>query len=188
MDRRPGDLGTAGQEVGERTAFADRIYLPILEPAPRTDRRGGRGVHHASHGGNDDPREHRPQAWWCRDGRIGEEPFRDGSRYVWSSRAATRFQEVRGNHPRGLGSATHGHEGIGQSLTAIAESRRPTQSVPMTIYLVELLAVGSCYRLADIPRPESWRILTVSASAFPKGMGVVDRHYHAVVERAEWLA
>ena len=42
--------------------------------------------------------------------------------------------------------------------------------------------------LGDVPRPESWRTLTVSASAFPKSMGVVDRHSHAVVERAEWLA
>ena len=42
--------------------------------------------------------------------------------------------------------------------------------------------------LGDVPRPESWRTLTVSASAFSKSMGVVDRHSHAVVERAEWLA
>lgn len=42
--------------------------------------------------------------------------------------------------------------------------------------------------LGDIPQPESWRTLTVSASAFPKSMGVVDRHSHVEVERTEWLA
>lgn len=42
--------------------------------------------------------------------------------------------------------------------------------------------------LGDVPRLESWRNLIVSASAFPKSMGVVDRHSHAFVERTEWLA
>lgn len=42
--------------------------------------------------------------------------------------------------------------------------------------------------LGDVRRPESWRNLIVSASAFPKSMGVVERHSNAVVERAEWLA
>lgn len=42
--------------------------------------------------------------------------------------------------------------------------------------------------LGDVPRPESWRNLIVSASAFPKSMGVVDRHSHAFVERTDWLA
>ena len=42
--------------------------------------------------------------------------------------------------------------------------------------------------LGDIPDAESWRTLTVSASAFPRSMGVVDKHSHAYVERAEWLA
>lgn len=40
----------------------------------------------------------------------------------------------------------------------------------------------------EVPQPELWRTLIVSASAFPKSMGVVERHSHAVVERAEWLA
>ena len=47
VDRRPGDLGTSGQGAGESTAFADRICLPILQPAARADRRGERGVHDA---------------------------------------------------------------------------------------------------------------------------------------------
>ena len=42
--------------------------------------------------------------------------------------------------------------------------------------------------LGDVPRPESWRTLIVSASAFPKSMRVVERHSNTVVERAEWLA
>ena len=42
--------------------------------------------------------------------------------------------------------------------------------------------------LGDVPRPESWRNLIVSASAFPKSMEVVERHSNTVVERSEWLA
>ncbi|MYB06639.1 MAG: hypothetical protein F4Y24_09835 [Gemmatimonadetes bacterium] len=42
--------------------------------------------------------------------------------------------------------------------------------------------------LGDVPYPSRWRTLTLSASAFPKSMGIVDRHSHAVVARTEWLA
>ncbi len=44
--------------------------------------------------------------------------------------------------------------------------------------------------LDEIPKPKRWRTLTVSGSAFPPSMGkgVVDRHSHSLVERAEWLA
>ena len=42
--------------------------------------------------------------------------------------------------------------------------------------------------LGDVPEPNRWRTLTLSASAFPKSMGVVDRDSHSVVARAEWLA
>ena len=33
-----------------------------------------------------------------------------------------------------------------------------------------------------------WRTLTISASAFPQSMGVVQRNSYALVERTEWLA
>ena len=42
--------------------------------------------------------------------------------------------------------------------------------------------------LGDVSDPNRWRTLTLSASAFPESMGVVERHSHAVVARAEWLA
>ena len=42
--------------------------------------------------------------------------------------------------------------------------------------------------LADVPRLGLWRTLTLSASAFPQSMGVVERKSHAVVARSEWLA
>ena len=42
--------------------------------------------------------------------------------------------------------------------------------------------------LGDVPHPNRWRTLTLSASAFPESMGVVERHSHAVVARTEWLA
>lgn len=42
--------------------------------------------------------------------------------------------------------------------------------------------------LLDVPEPQAWRTLTLSASAFPRSMGVVDRKSHGFVEREEWLA
>lgn len=42
--------------------------------------------------------------------------------------------------------------------------------------------------LGDVPEPNRWRTLIVSASAFPQSMGVVDRDSHGVVARVEWLA
>ena len=42
--------------------------------------------------------------------------------------------------------------------------------------------------LGDVPDTNRWRTLTLSASAFPQSMGVVERHSHAAVARAEWLA
>ncbi len=42
--------------------------------------------------------------------------------------------------------------------------------------------------LSKIPALSLWRTLTLSGSAFPSSMGVVDRHSTLHVERAEWLA
>ena len=42
--------------------------------------------------------------------------------------------------------------------------------------------------LADVPDPDSWRTLTVSASAFPWSMTIVDRNSHRYAARTEWLA
>ena len=42
--------------------------------------------------------------------------------------------------------------------------------------------------LGAIPDKRQWRTLTVSASAFPLSMGVVNRHSSARIERSEWLA
>jgi hypothetical protein len=40
--------------------------------------------------------------------------------------------------------------------------------------------------LAEVPNHGSWRTFTLSACAFPKSMGSVDRHSHDHVDRAEW--
>ena len=58
---------------------------------------------------------------------------------------------------------------------------------------VEDMVTGGVVRLAsqflrDIMNPSRWRTLIVSGSAFPQGMGVVERNSHAVVTRVEWLA
>ncbi len=42
--------------------------------------------------------------------------------------------------------------------------------------------------LADVPVISKWRTLTVSACAFPKSMGGVERNASDLVDRAEWLA
>ena len=41
--------------------------------------------------------------------------------------------------------------------------------------------------LGDVPDPNRWRTLTLTASAFPQSMAVVERHSHTLVARAEWL-
>ena len=41
--------------------------------------------------------------------------------------------------------------------------------------------------LAAVPHLPQWRTLTVSACAFPMGMGVVERHSYRLIERSEWL-
>jgi hypothetical protein len=42
--------------------------------------------------------------------------------------------------------------------------------------------------LAEVPDHQRWHTFTVSACAFPKSMGVVERNSHAFVERADWVA
>ena len=42
--------------------------------------------------------------------------------------------------------------------------------------------------LAAVPHHNSWRTLTVSASAFPVSMGGVIRHSHDFAERVDWIA
>lgn len=48
-------------------------------------------------------------------------------------------------------------------------------------------ALGRAF-VEEVPKPARWRTLTLSGSAFPRGMGIVQRKSHAFVERAEWLA
>ena len=42
--------------------------------------------------------------------------------------------------------------------------------------------------LDDVPDHASWRTFTVSACAFPRSMGCVERHSHELVERVDWMA
>ena len=42
--------------------------------------------------------------------------------------------------------------------------------------------------VAEVPNHQRWYTFTISACAFPKSMGGVDRNSHAFVERGEWLA
>ena len=42
--------------------------------------------------------------------------------------------------------------------------------------------------MGEVPMQEQWRTLTVSACAFPRGLGGVARHSYSLVERADWTA
>jgi hypothetical protein len=59
---------------------------------------------------------------------------------------------------------------------------------PVDEMIVEGVAAFATQFLRAIPDPAAWRTLTLSGSAFPLSMGVVERRSHAFVERAEWLA
>jgi hypothetical protein len=42
--------------------------------------------------------------------------------------------------------------------------------------------------MTNVPHHQRWRTFTVSASAFPLGMGIVTRNSHELVKREEWIA
>lgn len=54
--------------------------------------------------------------------------------------------------------------------------------------IVDGIAALTSGFLADVPHHQDWRTFTVSASAFPISMGVVNRHSQELVERSDWLA
>lgn len=54
--------------------------------------------------------------------------------------------------------------------------------------VVEGIAALTSAFMVEVPHQQRWRTFTISACAFPKGMGAVDRNSHALIERAEWLA
>lgn len=59
---------------------------------------------------------------------------------------------------------------------------------PVENLVVPGIAALSMQFLAEVPEIPRWRTLTVSACAFPQGLGAVDRNSHDVQERAEWIA
>jgi Beta protein len=42
--------------------------------------------------------------------------------------------------------------------------------------------------IAEVPHHERWRTFTISACAFPKSMGGIERNSHELVPREEWIA
>ena len=42
--------------------------------------------------------------------------------------------------------------------------------------------------LTDVPNPDRWRTLILSASSFPLSMGIVHRNSHSMEPRGEWVA
>ena len=55
-------------------------------------------------------------------------------------------------------------------------------------FIVDGVAALTDAFMADVPDHKRWRTLTVSACAFPRSMGGVERHSHKLVERTEWIA
>lgn len=55
-------------------------------------------------------------------------------------------------------------------------------------FIVEGIQALTDAFMAEVPDHRRWRTFTVSACAFPKSMGGVDRNSHALAERGEWLA
>ena len=59
---------------------------------------------------------------------------------------------------------------------------------PVEELISEGIAALTIAFLSEVPEQARWRTLTVSACSFPLGMGAVERHSHALVERTEWVA
>lgn len=59
---------------------------------------------------------------------------------------------------------------------------------PVEEMIAEGIAFFATRFLRELPDLDSWRTVTISASAFPRSMGAVGRKSHAFVDRAEWLA
>ncbi len=59
---------------------------------------------------------------------------------------------------------------------------------PVEDMVTEGVARFATQFLGDVPHPDSWRTLTVSASSFPLSMRIVDRNSHSNAARTEWLA
>ena len=55
-------------------------------------------------------------------------------------------------------------------------------------FIVEGIVALTDAFLAEVPDHQRWHTFTVSACAFPKSMGGVERNSHANVERADWVA
>jgi hypothetical protein len=54
--------------------------------------------------------------------------------------------------------------------------------------IVDGIAALSAEFLAAVPNHSEWRTLTLSASAFPRSMSIVDRNSHEFIDRSEWQA
>ena len=71
--------------------------------------------------------------------------------------------------------------------------------LPSTVDLIvdlgdvgDLIPAGIMHKtrhfLDDVPNKGQWRTLTVTGTAFPRGMGIVERNSSKSISRAEWLA
>lgn len=94
----------------------------------------------------------------------------------------TRGEFEEGNLPQRLGAFTQKH-GLNREETDIILDLGAVDD--MITPGIRALAVAF---LSAVPDHSAWRTFTISACAFPRSMGGVDRHSHDLVERADWLA
>jgi hypothetical protein len=59
---------------------------------------------------------------------------------------------------------------------------------PVEDFIIEGIQALTDAFMAEVPHHHRWHTFTISACAFPKSMGGVDRDSHALIERGEWLA
>lgn len=85
---------------------------------------------------------------------------------------------------------------LAQRLSAFTEQyglNREETDLLVDLGAVDDLVTPGVRALADgflsaVPDHSAWRTFTLSACAFPRSMGGVDRHSHDLVERADWLS
>lgn len=94
----------------------------------------------------------------------------------------TRSEFEAGELPSKLSDFMADHD-IGSEDTDLIVDLGPVEDM-----VTEGVARFATQFLGDIPHAESWRTLTVSASAFPLSMSIVERNAHHYAPRTEWLA
>ena len=94
----------------------------------------------------------------------------------------TRSEFESGSLPRGINRFLTRYSLAPEEIDLIVDLGAVDEMIPIGV-----MALTDLF-LRDIPHYIQWRTLTLSACAFPKSMGVVDRNSHAFIVRSDWMA